>query len=224
MEDVVNKIRLNNKLWFTVLGNKMVFGDNSDTSDCHYTISFGNRSGHFDLHLTNEKSKTHFSVFKISHHNIAEHLPQILNKVINSVVELERVDDNELKSIGTTVYRFTDLGDVFTEFSPLMKKNKLVIDKDSQDFKLIVDNLVAKSVVSEVDTGQLKTITTFTGLLRTSDKDELIGKNPLFGNEIFRLKKFDLDFNSVMEKILGTDTYNTILSKIDEGILTLKTA
>src|SRR5690606_27070022 len=223
MEDVVNKIRLNNKLWFTVLGNKMVFGDNSDTSDCHYTISFGNRSGHFDLHLTNEKSKTHFSVFKMSHQNIAEKLPQILGKVINSVFELERIDDKELKSTGATVYRFADLGDVLAEFSPLIKKDKLVIDKDSQDFKLIVDKLVAKSVLSEVDLTQLNKLSTFMGLLRTADKNELIGRNPLFGNEIFRLKKFDLDFNSVMEKILGNDTYNSILSKIDEGILTLKT-
>lgn len=223
MEDVVNKIRLNNKLWFTVLGNKMVFGDNSDTSDCHYTISFGNRSGHFDLHLTNEKSKTHFSVFKMSHQNIAENLPQILGKVINSVFELERIDDKELKSTGATVYRFADLGDVLAEFLPLIKKDKLVIDKDSQDFKLIVDKLVAKSVLSEVDLTQLNKLSTFMGLLRTADKNELIGRNPLFGNEIFRLKKFDLDFNSVMEKILGNDTYNSILSKIDEGILTLKT-
>lgn len=159
----------------------------------------------------------------MSHQNIAENLPQILGKVINSVFELERIDDKELKSTGATVYRFADLGDVLAEFSPLIKKDKLVIDKDSQDFKLIVDKLVAKSVLSEVDLTQLNKLSTFTGLLRTADKNELIGRNPLFGNEIFRLKKFDLDFNSVMEKILGNDTYNSILSKIDEGILTLKT-
>jgi hypothetical protein len=222
MGDVANKIRLNNKLWFTVLGNKMVFGDNDDTSDCHYTISFGNRSGHFDLHLTNEKSKVHFPVFKISHQNVAEHLPQILDKVINSVFELERVDNEELKTLGSTVYRFADLGDVLTEFSPLIKKNKLIIDKDSEDFKLIVDKLVKKSVLSVVSAAEFDNVSTFTGLLRTGDKVELVGRSLLFGNEIFRLKKFDLDFNSVIEKILGTETYLSIIERINEGIETLK--
>lgn len=223
MGHVVNKIRLNNKLWFTVLGNKMVFGDNDDTSDCHYTISFGNRSGHFDLHLTNERSKAHFSVFKISHQNITEHLPQILDTIINSVIDCEAIDDKELKSPGATVYRFAGLGDVLIEFSPLIKKGKLIIDKDSQDFKLIVNKLLAKSILSEVDSTQLDKLSTFTGLLRTGEKDDLIGRNPLFGNGIFRLNKFDLDFNSVMEKLLGIETYSTILAKIDEGMLKLKT-
>jgi hypothetical protein len=223
MRDVVNKIRLNNKLWFAVRGNKMVFGDSGDTSDCHYTISFGNRSGYFDLHLTNQKSNQHFSVFKISHQNIDEYLPKILDQIVKSVIELEPVDDKELKSPGVALYRFADIGDVLTEFSPLIKKDKLVIDKDSQDFKLIVDRLVAKSVPLELYPMQLDNLSTFTGLLRTGNKDELVGRNPLFGTQIFRLKKFDLDFNSVIEKLLGTETCNTILSKIGEGILTLKT-
>lgn len=39
MNDIPNKIKLNKDLWFTVLGNKLVFGNSSLSNGFHYTFS-----------------------------------------------------------------------------------------------------------------------------------------------------------------------------------------
>lgn len=221
MADIVNKIRLNNALWFTILGNKIVFGDSNSDTSCHYTISFGNRTGYFDLHMTGDKSKEHFTIFEISHLNVAEHLPHIFNKIVRSVLDLDIISEEKLKTQETTIYQFSDNNDILHEFSSLVKKDKIVIDKDSKEFKELVDRLVSSSRTTTLSLGELKKINQFTGFIKTGTDIELIMKNEFIGSEIYALKNIDLDINSVIEKIFGVETYRTIVERIDEGIRAL---
>lgn len=221
MNNIANKIKLNKDLWFTILGNKLVFGNSALSEGFHYTFSFGNRSGNFDLHLTNKKGD-HFTVLNISHQNIFEVLPDLLAKISKSVFDLSNFDEVQCISDHSVIYKIELLSDVTSELGILTKKNRVIIDKDSHEFKSFVDKLIEKQSIKIIELNELKKHSQIFGLLQSKTENYFIVKIPFLGDQIFKLNNVDLDINSVLEKILGKDIYDKILDKINEGILLLK--
>ena len=220
MDNNANKIKLNNDLWFTILGNKLVFGNSTLSNGFHYTFSYGNRSGIFDLHLTNKKGE-HYTILEISHQNIYEILPTLLDKIKKSVFDLSNFDENAYNRDHPIIYKIEQLNDVTNDLGVLTKKNKVVIDKDSQEFKSFVDKLIEKQTIKRIELSELNKDSQFFGLVQARTENYFIIKNPFLGDQTFKLNNIDLDINSVFEKILGKDIYTKILDKINEGILFL---
>jgi len=221
MSNVANKIKLNNDLWFTVLGNKVLFGNSVLSKGFHYTISLGNRSGIFDLHLTNGK-KEHYTVLEISHQNIYKILPNLLIKIKQSIFDLSDFDKNNCKREDSTIYEIEQFSDVTSELGILTKKNRVIIDKDSQEFKNFVEKLIENQTIKVVEITDLKNETQFFGLVKSKTESYFIIKTPFLGDKLFKLNDIDLDINSVFEKILGKGVYKQILDRINDGILHLK--
>lgn len=221
MNDIANKIKLNKDLWFTVLGNKLVFGNSFLKNGIHYTFSFGNRSGSFDLHLTNKQGE-HYTVLEISHQNVYEILPDLLVKIKKSVFDLSNFDENKCNGDHSVIYKIGQLSDVTNDMGILTKKNKVIIDNDSQEFKSFVDKLIENQTVKVIELNELKKDSQFFGLVQSKTENYFIIKNTFLGDQTFRLNNIDIDINSVLEKILGKDVYDKILDKINDGILQLK--
>ena len=221
MNGNANKISLNKNLWFTVLGNKLVFGNSAQRKGYHYTVSFGNRSGIFDLHITNSKGE-HYTVIQISHQNIYEILPNLLVKIKNSIFDFSNFDESKCYSDDSVVYKIEQFGDVISELGALTQKNKIIIDKDSLEFIGFVDRLTEKQTINVIELADIKNHAQFFGVVRSQTESYFIVKTTFLGDQIFRLNNVDLDINSVFEKILGRDIYRNILERMSEGILHLK--
>ena len=221
MNNVANKIKLNNDLWFTILGNKLVFGNSVLNKGFHYTFSFGNRSGVFDLHITNSKGE-HYTVIEMSHQNIYEVLPNLLIKIKKSIFDLSDFDENNYKIEDSVIYKIEHFFDVTSELGALTKKNRVIIDKNSQEFKNFVEKLIENQTSKVIEITDLKNQTQFFGLVKSKTDSYFIIRTPFLGNQIFKLNDIDLDINSVFEKILGKDVYEKILNRINNGILHLK--
>lgn len=221
MKNIANKIRLNKNLWFTFLGNKLVFGNSAISKGYHYTFSFGNRSGVFDLHLTNKK-REHYTVIKISHQNIYEILPELKHQIIKSFADLSSFDEEKYYKEKSVLYKINQGDDIVTDLFAMTKKNKLIIDKDSLEFKRFVDKVREKQTLHLTELCEAKKHACFIGLVQSSSEDYFIIKEPFLGNEILRLNNIDFDIPSVLKKILGEKVYNEILDKINKGILHLK--
>lgn len=220
MKNVPNKIRLNKNLWFTFLGNKLVFGNSAISKGYHYTFSFGNRSGIFDLHLTNKKGE-HFTVIKISHQNVYEILPALVNQIIRSVAETSSINEYKYYENKSVLYIIDQEDDILADLFALTKKNKLVIDKDSLEFKSFVDKLREKQTLKLTELSEAKKHSRFIGLVQSNNEEYFIIKNPFLGNEILKLNNLDFEITSVFKKILSKDVYYEILDKINNGILYL---
>ena len=221
MNNVANKIKLNNDLWFTILGNKLVFGNSVLNKGFHYTFSFGNRSGVFDLHITNSKGE-HYTVIEMSHQNIYEILPNLLIKIKKSIFDLSDFDENNYKIEDSVIYKIEQFCDLNSELGALTKKNRIIIDKNSQEFKNFVEKLIENQTSKVIEITDLKNQTQFFGLVNSKTDSYFIIRTPFLGNQIFKLNDIDLDINSVIEKILGKDVYEKILNRINNGILHLK--
>ena len=177
MDNNANKIKLNNDLWFTILGNKLVFGNSTLSNGFHYTFSYGNRSGIFDLHLTNKKGE-HYTILEISHQNIYEILPTLLDKIKKSVFDLSNFDENACNRDHPIIYKIEQLNDVTNDLGVLTKKNKVVIDKDSQEFKSFVDKLIEKQTIKRIELSELNKDSQFFGLVQARTENYFIIKNP----------------------------------------------
>ncbi|WP_167617749.1 hypothetical protein [Maribellus sediminis] len=221
MNKIANKIKLNSDLWFTVLGNKLVFGNSALSKEFHYTFSFGNRSGFFDLHLTNGKGE-HYTVLEISQQNVLEILPNLIAKIKESVFDLSEFNEDKIETEGSEIYKIEQFDDVTSELGTLTKRNRLIIDKDSDEFKNFVAKLIDNQTIKTIEIAELKNHTTFFGLVKSKTESYLIIKNPFFGDLMYRIDHIDLDINSVFAKILGKDVYEKILKQINDGILYLK--
>lgn len=221
MNKIANKIKLNNNLWFTILGNKLVFGNSFLSKGFHYTFSFGNRSGIFDLHLTNSRGE-HYTVLEISHQNIYEILPNLLVKIKKSVFDLSNFEESECMREDFVIYKIEQFSDVANELGTLTKKNKVIIDKDSLEFKRFIEKLTETQTTSIIELSDIENESQFLGLVKSKAESYFIMKSPFLEDRIFRINNLDLDINSVFEKILGKEVYETILNRINEGILQLK--
>jgi hypothetical protein len=221
MNKTANKIKLNNDLWFTVLGNKLVFGNSALSKKFHYTFSYGNRSGIFDLHLTNDKDE-HYTVLEISHQKIFEILPNLIAKIKESVFDLSEFNEDKIEAEDLAIYKIEQLDDITSELGTLMKRERLIIDKDSDEFKNFVAKHIDNQTIKTIEITDLKNHTQFFGLVKSKIESYLIIKNPFFGDQMYRINNIDLDINSVLAKILGKDVYENILKRINNGILYLK--
>ncbi len=221
MNKPANKIKLNNDLWFGVLGNKLVFGNSALSKGFHYTFSFGNRSGIFDLHLTNGKGE-HYTVLEITHQNVCEILPNLIAKIKESIFDLSDFDEDKIKTEDIVIYKIEQFNEITSELENLTKKNRLIIDRDSKEFKSFVEKLKQNQTVKTSKITDLKKDTQFLGFVESKSENYFLVKNPFFGEQIFRIENIDLDINSVLAKILGKEVYEKILNRINDGILHLK--
>lgn len=221
MKTVPNKIRLNKNLWFTFLGNKLVFGNSAISKGYHYTFSFGNRSGVYDLHLTNKKGE-HYTVIKISHQNIYQILPELKSQIIKSFADISIFDEYKYYQEKSVLYKIDQEDDIVADLFVMTKKNKLIIDKDSFEFKSFVDIVRKKQNLNLTELCEAKKYSHFIGLVQSNSEDYFVIKDPFLGNEMLRLNNIDFDLTSVLKKILGENVYNELLDKINNGIMHLK--
>lgn len=221
MKTVPNKIKLNKNLWFTFLGNKLVFGNSAISKGYHYTFSFGNRSGVYDLHLTNKKGE-HYTVIKISHQNIYQILPELKSQIIKSFADISIFDEYKYYQEKSVLYKIDQEDDIVADLFVMTKKNKLIIDKDSFEFKSFVDIVRKKQNLNLTELCEAKKYSHFIGLVQSNSEDYFVIKDPFLGNEILRLNNIDFDLTSVLKKILGENVYNELLDKINNGIMHLK--
>ncbi|WP_205500880.1 hypothetical protein [Rufibacter psychrotolerans] len=221
MNKIANKIKLNNNLWFTILGNKLVFGNSFLSKGFHYTFSFGNRSGIFDLHLTNSKGE-HYTVLEISHQNIYEILPHLLVKIKKTVFDLSNFEESKCNKENLVIYKIEQFSVVASELGNLTRKNKVIIDKDSLEFKCFTEKLTETQTTRIIDISDIKNESQFLGIVKSKTESYFIMKSPFLEDQIFRINNIYLDINSVFEKILGKEVYETILNRINDGILHLK--
>nr|WP_299385473.1 hypothetical protein [Allomuricauda sp.] len=219
---MANKIKINNDLWFTVLGNKLIFGSSKKQQNYHHTISYGNNSGYFDLHLKNEKTGKYFTVFTFSHQNLLEIMPQLFYKVYNSILDLRKIEKNHFKTKEFEVFEIDELGDLTEELGILTKKNRIQINQDSDEFRAFVDLLLKKHKLIKVNLEKIADRNQFHGIAKSPKGNYFLIKSPYLGNDIFILNNIDLEVESVLRKILGDDVFGQILERIKEGIIELK--
>lgn len=217
-----NRIKINDNLWFTILGNKLIFGQSKKNQNHHYTISFGNKSGLFDLHLKNEKTGKYYTVITFSHQNFLEILPWLKNEIFNSVFDIENVSTAQLIKDSFELFEMSDLGDLTQEFGILTKTNKIQINQDSREFKEFVDLLLKKHKLTKINFEKISEKTEFHGIAISKNRSFLLIKNPYLGNELYRLNDLDLNIESVLRKIIGNKVYGQILNRINEGIAELE--
>ena len=217
-----NKIKINDNIWFTILGNKLIFGQSKKDHDYHHTISFGNKSGIFDLHLKNEKTGKYYTVFKFSHQNLLEILPWLKNEIFKSVLDIENVSVPPSTKNDFEFFEMSDLGDLGQELGILTKKNKIQINQDSSEFEEFVDVLLKKNKLTKINFEKISEKTEFRGIAHSKNDSFLLLKNPYLGNELYRLNDLDLNIESVLRKILGNEVYGQIINRINEGIKELE--
>ena len=217
-----NRIKINDNLWFTILGNKLIFGQSKKNQNHHNTISFGNKSGLFDLHLKNEKTGKHYTVITFSHQNFLEILPWLKNKIFNSVFDIENLSATRLSKDSFELFEISDLGDLTQELGVLTKKNRIHINQDSDEFKEFVDHLLKKHKLTKIDFEKISGENQFHGIAKSKNDSFFLIKNPYLGNELYRLNNLDLNIESVLRKILGDEVYEQILKRINEGIVELE--
>lgn len=217
-----NKIKINDKLWFTILGNKLIFGQSKKNQNHHHTISFGNKSGIFDLHLKNEKTGKYYTVITFSHQNLLEILPWLKNEIFNSVLDIENVGAPVLTQKSFEIFEMNDLGDLTQELGILTKKNKIQINQHSSEFEEFVDLLLKRNKLTKINFEKISEKTKFLGIAQSKNDSFLLIKNLYLGNELYRLNDLDLNIESVLSKILGNEVYGQILNRINEGIIELE--
>ena len=219
---MTNKIKINDNLWFTILGNKLIFGQSKKNQNHHHTISFGNKSGLFDLHLKNEKTGKYYTIITFSHQNFIEILPWLKNEIFNSILDIESASAPLLNIDSFELFEVSDLGDLTQEFGILTKKNKIQINQDSSEFKEFVDLLLKKQKLTKINFEMISEKAEFHGIAISKSKSFLVIKNPNLGNELYRLNDLVLNIESVLRRILGNEVYDQILNRIDEGIAELE--
>jgi hypothetical protein len=55
-------------------------------------------------------------------------------------LDSETLGDDKIDAPGITIYRIPEIANVFNEFSSLIKKDKLVLDKNSDEFRAVITN------------------------------------------------------------------------------------
>lgn len=216
-----NKIKINNNLWFTILGNKLVFGNSALGKELHYTFSFGNKSGILDLHMTNKNGK-HYTVLKISHQNIYEILPDLIAKINKSIFNFSEFNWDKIEAENLELFKIKQLDDISNELGNLIHKNRIIIDNDSEGFKKFIQNITINQTVKSISMTDLKSHTQFLGLVKSKKDFYFLIKDSLFGDQLYIINSIDLDINSVLGKIIGKDVYESILQRINNGILYLR--
>ncbi|MFD2099733.1 hypothetical protein [Flagellimonas iocasae] len=219
---MTNKIKINDNLWFTVLGNKLIFGHSKKSQNHHHTISYGNKSGFFDLHLKNERTGKYFTVITFSHQNFLEILPWLKGQIFNSIFDLECLNKTLLIQDNFELFEIHDLGDLTQEFGILTKKNRIQINQASDEFKTFIDLLLKKHQLTKVDFENISKKNQFHGIAKSENDNFLLIKNPFLGNELYRLNDLDLNIESVLRKILGDEVYEQVLRRLNEGITELE--
>jgi hypothetical protein len=215
---MIKGIKINNDLWLTFIKNKLVFGFSKKNEDFHHTISFGNKSGIFDLHLTNQKTNKHFTVITISHEEVYRILPQLLNKIERSVLDLEKLETGLFDKEKSIFYKIIEYENLIEEISKLKRKKKINIDKDSNEFKILSEQLIRNHKTEKISYSEILEMENFTGIAELNTESLFIIKSQYLENNIYKLKNLDLDITSVLQKVLGKDIYEQIIDRINIGI------
>jgi len=210
----MNKIRISNRLWITILGNKIVFG-NSLNQDFHHTISLGNNSGCFDLHTKNQRTGEYCTIITWEHENALSILPSLIPKIIHSIFKL-----NEFNSEANQNAEITILDkdfDLNRDFSPLIKKNKITLNYEDDDFKEFASNLALQSERKKITIQDFEKKDNGIGFLKIDTESYFIMKSEYL-DKIYRIDSINLNFDSVMSEILGSEVYNEIIKRIENAI------
>lgn len=210
----MNKIRISNRLWITILGDKIVFG-NALNQQFHHTISFGNKSGYFDLHTKNQRTGEYCTIITWDHENAIYIFPSLIPKIIQSIFKL-----NEFKTKTNKETEITILDkdfDLTKDFSSLIKKNKLTLNYEDDDFKEFVSNLAFQSDRKKITIQDFEKIDNAIGFLK-NDKESYFIMKSQYLDRIYIIDSINLNFDSVMSEILGSEVYNEIIKRIENAV------
>ncbi|CAN5187186.1 hypothetical protein BH23BAC1_BH23BAC1_36400 [soil metagenome] len=226
MEKLVSRIKLNEKLWVSIQGNKIVFGESGADDGDHYTISFGNRSGYFDIHLKNKylTKEEGFTILTWDHQNFHEVMHFLFKKILKSIFEGKEIKECDL--LNYNIYKINPINSVDAEIQSLNKKIKgkitTVIDSKSEEFKQMVNSLSAQFNYIKITRDEVINSADFIGFIKDNNSNNIIFKSSFIGNEIILIESISLDPHVILRKILGDEVYGQILLKIEKGIQYLK--
>lgn len=210
----MTKIRISDSLWITILGNKIVFG-NSLNQQFHHTISFGNNSGHFDLHTKNQRTGEYCTIITWEHGNAISVLPNLIPKIIKSIFKLSEF---KIKTDKDTEVSIIDKDfDLNEDFSTLIKKNKITLNYEDDDFKEFATNLAFQSNRKKTTIQDFEKKDNAIGFIITDEESYFIMKSQYL-DKIHIIDSINLNFDSVMSEILGTQVYHEIIRRIENAI------
>ncbi|MBF8458033.1 hypothetical protein IV494_12675 [Kaistella sp. G5-32] len=210
----IEKIKISDDLWLTFRGNKLVFGSSKNKA-FHHTISFGNRSGYFDLHVTDQITNKHISIIRWEHQNAITILPDLFRKVLTSIFKLEDFDLKKYEENYALVN--SENYDIYTDFKPLIKKNKITLNQEDENFRQVIQKLCQDSNFSKIKVRELNNETEFISLVETENEYFFIIKNSYL-DKIYKIVSVDLDFTKIMKGIFGNEVYDEILNRIEKGV------
>jgi hypothetical protein len=228
----IKKIKLGDKAWFFVQPNKIVIGTKFLHKDNHLTISFGNKSGYLDLHMTKnreEDEKKHLTILKIAHVNIS-YLLKYINVFAYEILKHELhpfesywLAQNDarilpLQNDGIDIDKSFD-DHITNQIIGLRKGKKIIIDETTTEFYEMVSNLKGpfKKLFTDnyIDSSSFDSLGAGYGIVILRD-DVKIYFRVAVKNEF---KNFHFDFGDIkIEKVLravfGEHYYERIMKNI----------
>ena len=210
----IEKIKISDNLWITFRGNKFVFG-NSDNKEFHHTISLGNRSGYFDLHITNQKTNEHTTIIRWEHKNAFDVYPHIFSKALKSIFKLTEFDYDKYAECITLL---NDKNyDLYTDFLPLIKKNKITLNIEHKNFKTIVEQLSDEVGFEKIKVKELIKKDEFISIVESENEHFFILKNQYL-DKIYKIESIDLNFDNTLRNVFGNEVYDEILNRIKNAL------
>lgn len=210
----IEKIKISNNLWITFRGNKFVFGT-SDNKEFHHTISLGNNSGFFDLHITNQKSNEHTTILRWEHKNVLEILPQLIRKIFHSIFELSEFD---FEKYGESIFLLNNKDyDLYKDFHLLIKKNQIRINNEDPIFQDVVQKLSKEVNFEKIKIKDLLEKDDFISIIEHQNEHFCIIKNQ-FLDKVYKIDSVYLEADKILKKIFGDEVYYEVLTRIENAV------
>lgn len=209
------KIKLNERIWFSLQSDKFVFCDKVKHGGGHLTFHFGFKSGSFDLHVTTDAGD-HFTIIKISHSNAHELINPILSRIAYEVFQgLSEVKEHEIPIFQQIIIKEVFYNDHFNvELMKLKKRKKVRINKFDDSLNPLINLLKEHFKVKDISFIKFKTLKNAIGFCENS----FVIKNEWLGDSVYTFKEVNLDLEEVLSKIFGNEFILLINANIDKAL------
>jgi len=210
----IEKIKISSNLWITFRGNKIVFGD-SKNKIFHHTVSFGNKSGYFDLHVTNQKTNEHTTIIRWNHENAQQTFPYIFTIAFHEIFKSSAFDFE--KYAENNALNNNQDYNIYTDFQTLIKKNQIKLNQEDPEFKAVVNKLCDEAVFEKVKVKDLVRKNYFLSLVETENEEYIFILKNQFLDKIYKIDSIDLNLENIMRKIFGDQVYEEIILRIESA-------
>ncbi|MFA5297406.1 MAG: hypothetical protein WC389_04280 [Lutibacter sp.] len=233
MDNITNRIKLNNDLWFNVQPDKIIFGGAFLTKGLHLTFPFGIKSGNFDLHLT--KGNIQFPIIIIKHSDFQIIQQTLIDNLLNSFLNnLKPLTKDLLNNKDYKIYALSGFDSKIDESFKLqisqginnLKNSKttkrLNIDKNSQKFQEFTKELKSKQEIKNIELSEFLRFNNALGMAISNENSYFLIKDKLTRNIPSMFDFINLDTNRIIKDTLGEDLSNYILETIERGKIILE--